>query len=498
MTIASGFRTAALLLGLAAPLPAVAQDIAPPTPEGAQAIVTALRDWLAQHTAQMLDLSALDLKVMADGDTYRLELPFGGAYLDDDVVLSEAAVAATLKPLEGGRWEIVNAALPPRLEAQVRSRKDGGTSSTTITIESQETTGTLDPSLAGPSVFTTTMHGTTTEMRTEGAPAQASRIGKLTGRTEWTPSAPGRVTLKGDSVMEDYATMTALPGGEMATVTIKRIGGATRVENFDMTGFGALLRTAFELGAAEKARGDKAPGGKALGDKAGKGAADTAMTLRLLDQVAGMLDSVESEYTYDDVRVQGGPLFSGSLRHFGMGVAFGAPAGLAELKLRLALEGLESPMIPPGPWAEFVPHKVTLSPRIGGVPKEAVMALLRRAVETDGDAMAGEAMALLAAHPLTAAIENLLIELGPMRLTGQGSLEVSNPEDAAGGAELRATGLDALIRRVNAVKELKLAAPVLIFLKGIAVQEGNEAVWRITYSERKLVVNDTDMSDLMP
>ena len=111
MTIASGLRTAALLLGLAAPLPAVAQDIAPPTPEGAQAIVTALRDWLAQHTAQMLDLSALDLKVMADGDTYRLELPFGGAYLDDDVVLSEAAVAATLKPLEGGRWEIVNAAL---------------------------------------------------------------------------------------------------------------------------------------------------------------------------------------------------------------------------------------------------------------------------------------------------------------------------------------------------------------------------------------------------
>jgi len=487
MTIASGLRAAALLAGLLAPLPAAAQAPALPTLEGAQAISEAVRDWLARHTAQMLDLSALPLKVMAEGDTYRLELPFGGAYLDREVVLGEAALAATVRPLEGGRWEIVNAMLPPRMEAQVRSRADGTTSAMTIAIESQKTTGTLDPSLAGPSSFATTLNGYTTEMRGTGMPAQATRIGTLTGRTEWTPSAPGRVTLQGDSVLQDYSTATALPGGEMAKVTIGRIGGATRIENFDMAGFGALLRTAFELGAAEKN----------AADKPGTPKPDTAMTLRLLDQVAGMLDAVESEYTYDDVRVDGG-IYSGSLRHFGMGVAFGAPAGRTELTLRLALEGLESPLFTPGPWAEFVPHKVTLSPRLGGVPKEAVMALLRRAVETDGAELAGDAMALLAAHPLTEGIENLLVDLGPMRLTGQGSLDVASLEAATGKAVLRATGFDALIRRANAVKELKVAAPVLIFLKGIGMQEGNETVWRITYSDQKIMVNDTDLSDLMP
>ena len=107
-------------------------------------------------------------------------------------------------------------------------------------------------------------------------------------------------------------------------------------------------------------------------------------------------------------------------------------------------------------------------------------------------------MALLADHPVELAIEDLLIDLGPLRLKGQGSLIVSSPQEAGGEAELRATGLDALIRRANAVPELKMAAPVLIFLKGIAKQEGNESVWSITYADKKVMVNDTDLSDLMP
>jgi hypothetical protein len=485
MTTALRLRGAALLVGLLAPLPAMAQSPATPSEAGAGAIAQAVRDWLAQMTANALDLSALALKVVADGDTYRLEVPFGGSYFDGDVVLGEAAMAATVRPLDGGRWEIVNAAMPPRLRAEMRSRKDGTTATMSIALESQETTGTLDPSLAGPSRFSTTVSGYTTTV--EGPTGlQTSRIGKLTGRTEWTPAGPGRVTVQGDSTMQDYASVSPLPGGQQAKVTIGRINGASRIENFDMAGFGALMRTAFELGAS--ARDGKTP------DKA----AGTALAKTLLAQVAGMLDAMESEYAYDDIRVEGGTMFSGSLRHFGMGLSVGAPDGKADVKLRLALEGLDTPLIPPGPWLEFIPHKLTLTPRVGGVPKEAVMGLLRRAIETEGKNMAGDAMVLLTAHPVSLGIDDLLIDLGPMRLKGEGSVEVSSLDEANGEAELRATGFDALIRRANAVPELKMAAPVLIFLKGIAVQEGSETVWRITYADRKVVVNDTDLSDLLP
>jgi hypothetical protein len=155
-------------------------------------------------------------------------------------------------------------------------------------------------------------------------------------------------------------------------------------------------------------------------------------------------------------------------------------------------------MIPPGPWLEFIPHKIALTPRVGGVPKEALLALIRRAVETDAKGIDADAMALIAAYPVTLAIEDLLIDLGPLRLKGEGTMEVPNLADAAGEAELRATGLDALIRRANAVPELKMAAPVLIFLKGIGRQEGAEVIWNISYDAGKVTVNDTDLSDLMP
>ena len=499
MTMASRLRGVALLAGLLAPLPAAAQAVAPPSARGAQEMAEAVRAWLGRQTANAVALSGLALKVLAEGDTYRLELPFGGAWFDGSVILDEAALAATVKPLEGGRWQIVNVALPPRLRAEM---KNGAAPSVmTMAFESQQTTGVYDPSLASSSIFTTTVTGYATEV-TSAAGVQTSRIGKLVGRSEWLPSGPGRVTIQGGSTLENYTSVSPLSGGEEARVTIGRMGGATRIENFNVDGLGALLRTAFEVGTAAKA-GAKT-GGKTGGETGGNAARtvplpeEKALVTRLLGQVFAMMDALDADYSYEDVQVEAGSLFSGSLRRFALGLSTGAPDGKMEIKLRLGMEGLDTPLIPPGPWVEFVPHKVSLAPRIGGVPKDATMALLRRAIETDGTGIAEDVMALIADNPLSLAIEDLLIELGPLRLKGEGSLEVSSPDEATGEAVLRATGLDALIRRANQIPDLKMAAPVLIFLKGIGRQEGTETVWNISYADRKIVVNDTDLSDLMP
>ncbi len=490
MSIAARLRDVALVAGLLVPMTAMAQVPALPSEQGAKEIADAVRSWLERQTANLVDLSALALRVLPEGESYRLELPFGGSYFDNALVLGDGAAVATVKPLDGGRWSIVNITLPPMLRGEVRNTKDGQSSVMDMTIGNQQTTGVYDPSLATPSTYVTTISDYRSEVRSAGG-VQSSRIGKISGRSEWLPTSPGRVTIQGDSTLENYTSLSPLPGGEQAKVTIERVGGATRIENFDINGMGALLRTAFEVGAKAKAEGK--PEAKPA-DKA----ADKAVMVRLLDQIFAMMDAMETDQTYENIRVEGGALFSGSLRRFGMGFAAGAPGGKMEVKLRLALEGLESPMIPPGPWQEFIPHKLTLTPKVAGVPKEAVMTLLRQAIETEGREIAADGMALLADHPVELAIEDLMIDLGPLRLKGQGSLLVSSPQEAGGEAELRATGLDALIRRANAVPELKMAAPVLIFLKGIAKQEGNESVWSITYADKKVVVNDTDLSDLMP
>lgn len=491
MRIATRLRGALLSATLLAPLPAAAQAPALPSAEGARAIGEAVQEWLGRQLAGIVDVAALPLQVAVDGDAYRLAVPLAGSYADGNVVIGEAAAAIAVKPLEDGRWAILAGALPARLEIDLKSKSGGAPARMVLALESQETTGTLDPTLATRSDFVTTVTGYTTEMTTATG-VQSSRIAKLTGRSEWLPSAPGRVTVQGDSVLEGYATTSALPGGTQAKVTIDRLGGATRIENFNMEGFSELLRTAFALGTAAKAGRAEGSAPKSANPE------EKATALKLIGQVVGMLDAIEADYAYENIKVDGGALFGGSLRRFAMGFSLGAPDGRTDAKVKLSLEGLESPMIPPGPWMEFIPHKLTLTPRAGGVPKEALMALLRRAVETDGRGMDGEAMALIAAHPVTLAIEDLLVDLGPLRLKGEGSMEVPSIPDATGEAELRATGLDALIRRANAVPELKMAAPVLIFLKGIGRQEGQEVIWNITYEAGKITVNDTDLSELMP
>ena len=491
MSIASLLRGTALGLALLAPLPAMAQAPAAPSADGAKAVADGVREWLAKQLGGIVDVSALPLRVLAEGEAYRLEVPVGGAWFDGAVKVGDAAVALTVKPLDGGRWQVVGGGIPAKLTMEMKD-PSGETSRITIGLESQQNTGVYDPSLKTASNFVTSLTGYTTETQTK-AGVQVTRIGKLVGRSEWAPSAPGRVTVQGDSQLEDYSTITPVPGLGEVKVTMGRLGGSTRIENFDVEGLGTLLRTAFELGSSAKTTG------KAAGDGKGPSTPEQkASALKLVGLVFSMLDAMETDYSYEDIKVDGGAMFSGGLRRFGMGLSAGAPDGKVDVKLRLSAEGLESPMIPPGPWVEFIPHKVSLTPRVSGVSKEAVVALLRTAIETEGSDIEAQAMALLAANPVALGIEDLLLDVGPMRLKGTGSVEVAGIDELSGEAELRATGFDALIRRANAVPELKAAAPVLIFLKGIGKQEGTETVWSITYSDNKVMVNDTDLSDLMP
>ncbi len=487
MSIASLLRGTALGLALLAPLPAMAQAPAAPSADGAKAVADGVREWLAKQLGGIVDVAALPLRVLAEGEAYRLEVPVGGSWFDGAVKVGDGAVALTVKPLDGGRWQVVGGGIPAKLTMEMKDAS-GETSRIAIGLESQQNTGIFDPSLKTASNFVSSFTGYTTETQTK-AGVQVSRIEKLVGRSEWAPSSPGRVTVQGDSQLEGYSTITPVPGVGEVKVTMGRLGGSTRIENFDVDGLGTLLRTAFELGSSAKAKGDT---------KGPTTAQEKASALKLVGLVFSMLDALETDYSYEDIKVEGGALFSGSLRRFGMGLSAGAPDGKVDVKLRLSAEGLESPMIPPGPWVEFIPHKVSLTPRVSGVAKDALVGLLRTAIETEGQDIEVQAMALLAANPVALGIEDLLLDVGPMRLKGTGSLEVAGIDELSGEAELRATGFDALIRRANAVPELKAAAPVLIFLKGIGKQEGTETVWSITYSDNKVLVNDTDLSDLMP
>ena len=196
MNIATRLRGVALLAGLLAPVPVMAQAPmaqapALPSAQGAKEIADAMRAWLGRQTSNLVDWSALGLLVLPEGELYRLELPFGGGYFANALVLGDGAAVATIKPLDGGRWSIINITLPPKLRAEMRHDQGGEPSVMEITIGNQQTTGVYDPSLATPSTYVTEINGYTSEVRSASG-VQTSRIGKISGRSEWTEGSSPR------------------------------------------------------------------------------------------------------------------------------------------------------------------------------------------------------------------------------------------------------------------------------------------------------------------
>jgi hypothetical protein len=179
----------------------------------------------------------------------------------------------------------------------------------------------------------------------------------------------------------------------------------------------------------------------------------------------------------------------------------GVTDGKLELATEISVEGVDSPEIPKGIYRDYLPRKITLKPRISGVPSEDLVKLLLRAIDSDANDLAElqeAAMGLLGAGPLEIAIDELGIDLGRASLAGTGSLDVASVTDITGEAEINLKGLDALIKTANTTPDLKQIAPVLIFLKGIGKQDGDATVWNIAYQDNNITVNDTDLSALMP
>jgi hypothetical protein len=224
---------------------------------------------------------------------------------------------------------------------------------------------------------------------------------------------------------------------------------------------------------------------------------------KLHEMVASLRDSMgglEEEYSFSNLAVEASG-HSGSLAKWTMGLGFGAPKGRADIHMLMALDGFDSPEIPPGVYHDFLPKHVMIRPRVSGVPMDDLIAFLNHAIDSDdssSDELQAEAFGLLAKGPLLVGLDDVALDAGPAALKGSGSLSIVDPMTYSGQAEIRATGFDALIQKSNTTPELKQAGPVLIFLKGIGKQDGNAVVWDITYQDKKLTVNGTDLSSMVP
>lgn len=472
----------ALFGSVAGAVPGVAADM---TPAQAIELEAGLRGWMASLLSPAVDVGARPVQITADGDHFRVMLPAPDIVASAGIAVPGLSLTLKAKPLDGGRWALDDLAIPSplTLTAPKGMLDDAAGKSISLSVESQQFHGIFDPSYTTTSSFDSMVTG----LRIAGANS-VSTTGKSASHSTWQPTADGRINVLMEGNAEKSANTVSPKEGQSFTYTIEKSTSSSRINAVSPATLASLVRSVSALAPTLPNTKDRlSPAQRTLA---------RTIIFALRDMFAGL----EAGQKLNDIKFSAEG-YTGTIARAGFGTKMGVTDGKLEVATEISVEGIDSPEIPKGVYRDYLPRKITLKPRVSGVPSEDLVKLLLRTVDSDANDMVElqeAAMALLGAGPLEFAIDELGIDLGRASLTGTGTLDVASMTDITGEAEINVKGLDALIKTANTTPDLKQIAPVLIFLKGIGKQDGDTTVWNIAYQDNNVTVNDTDLSALIP
>ena len=478
--------------------------------DSATKLEQSLNGWLAGLLGPAVDLGERPVHVAASDDHFALEIPIGRSFGDLGAGIDAGPVTASVRPIDGARWAIDKLAMPSPLVFTAPAPQGGGTVETTVTIESQDQRGVLDPTLATVSTFDSTTIGYQSSVRQPNS-TDKTRLERMVSHLTLRPAGPGRVDVHGESdATLMSANATALGVGNVS-ISAAKLSVKARIDRLAPAMAAPIIHAVAELGAmamkevreeAARSKQMQAADGSAAPKRAPKANLDKNGRAALRAAVVAMqslCSGFDEQYSLEDMRVKSAE-FSGHVGKFSSGMAMSAPDGMLRMRLNFVLDGIDSPNVPEGVYREYLPRHIALTPRLGGVASDKVMALLLKAIDSDGNdpGLNRQAQALIEGGAVVAGIDDLAVDFGPSSVRGNGEVHVLGPDHYTAVAHVTATGLDTLIRRANTTPELQQAAPVLIFLKGIGLQDGDRVVWDVSYAGKTLLVNGTDMSQMMP
>jgi hypothetical protein len=463
--------------------PAYAADV---TAAQASDLESQLRGWMAGLVSPALDVGPRPVLITADGDHFNVELPAPDIVAAAGIAAPGLSLKLKAKPLDSGRWALddLTVPLPLKLTAPKGTGPDvNGDQSMTITAESQQFHGIFDPSYATTSSFDSIVTG----MKVAGA-SSVSTTARATSHSIWQPAGDGRINVLTESMSEKSSNKITNDKGQDITYSVEKSASSAQFKSMAPASLATLIRSIAALVPTLPGTADSlSPAQRTLARNA---------VFAIQDMIAG----VEATSKMEGIKFTAEG-HTGSIARASFATKGGIDDGKIQAVNEIAVEGFDSPEIPKGVYRDYLPRKISLKPRVSGVPRDDLIKLLLRAIDSEAKdlpELQEAAIALLGAGPLEIAIDDLAIDLGKASLSGNGSLDIAGLNDITGEAEISVKGLDALIKTANTKPDLKQIAPVLIFIKGIGKQDGDATVWNIAYQDNNITVNDTDLSALMP
>ena len=498
------------------PNPAAAEVSA----EGATALEQQLHTWLGDLLGPAIPIGNRPIRVQAANDHYQLEIPLAGMFGQSGMRIDGGALTGAARPLDGARWAVDNIRLPSPLNVTMPQPGAAGMVHWTLTSETQDQRMVLDPSLETESTIDSKLTGYESVMRLGGGAAggtDRTRIEQMVTHSALRPAGDGKMTFIEQIEGSLMAVNSTAKEAGRVSMSIARLRGTLRADGVSPDSTRPIIRALADVSplmmiamrAANEQAGtgqQKHKDGKPQSGKPGKPPPDLRLSKSnraalhaALVSMQSLASSFEEEGTLEDVRLQA-DTFTGHIDRISGSMGVTAPGGPMAVKMRFTMDGLDSPHLPEGVWRTYLPRHIAVAPRLSGLPGADAMALLLRALDSDGHDpdLDHDAEALLQSGTIAAGLDDLSLDCGPATLHGTGELRILARGRYAGEANVTATGLDSLIRAANTTAELKQAAPFLIFLKGIGQQDGDRVMWNIVYDGKQVLVNGTDVSEMMP
>ncbi len=484
------------------------------TPDDAQSLQTQLHDWLADLIGPLLPAGVQPVTVTSDGDGFRLRVESPAAL--DAYVPHGSAVSLRATKIDGGRWALDDAAFPSPLTITLPFAVQPTATATTTTAPAAPGTppgqsltvtpqasvtssaptmstimlnsdksiyhGIFDPALTTESHFETQTDG----VRSVGKDSETSAAhGESSSRWEKL-SADGRMTIHTASSSDRIHQHFVQPNGVAADVDWARSTSNNQINGLSP----ARLREAIQALSPLLASGNKP----------GVTPEQSAQWHRFIDAVFDLANSMESQS-----ELSGGSFRMGntvvSAKTIHVGAQLGAPEGIVSFGLRMDLQGLDSPSVPPGVWQELMPHAVIIAPRLGGISRERLHQFLLDAVDganaPDPQKARADIVARMIASGVSIGIDELAFSLGPTKLEGAGAMEITGPQKVTATADVTAHNLDQLLARAAKEPQLAQAVPVLTLARGLGKPEGDVTRWHIDVRNNAVLINGFDLSALM-
>jgi len=458
-------RTAWLALAILTAL------LVPPAAYAQTGQVASLLDALSLISGGMLVAPPLTPEITQDGGLYRVRIP-----LPTLTAPQGAAIEATATPIDPAAWDLTDLTLPQTSTFVVQGDPGRPAKSSVISIGSQSGHARIDPTLASPSSYKFQLGDIALHDSPPAPPTDHITLGSVTFEGTIAGDTEGRMTARSYAMANNGDLAGTSSQGFPGHMSLQSFSARYDVDGLDRAKAANLREMLAAVAASQPATGSMSP--------------LVRERLRaIFDASDGLLSRLNVAETLHGLHFEL-PNASGDISDISLNAAGETRNDHVAGHMDIGFDDMILTSVP-AQFAPYIPRRIDIKAAFSGLQAQALRQFLKDATAPNAnpDALQARAIALLNEPGAAAGIESMVIQSGPLLVTGSSQVRPLPDGSAALDVHLTARGVDAMLALVQADPRAQQMMPMLFMAKGMGKPEGDSIVWDIDVANGAVLVN---------